>query len=301
MKLLTYKIEQKARLGVLSKDEEWVFPLRSMGIEYEDMMDLVRGISDSEKQLIDYMLEKHADSPYGILGAARLEEVTIEAPIIHPGQDIICLGINYMAHAEESARYKNEAFDGTREYPVYFSKRVNQATACGREIPSHKEITERLDYEAELAVIIGKEASHVSVEEAEQYVFGYTIMNDISARDIQNRHKQWYFGKSLDGAAPMGPWIVTRESLPYPPELSVQSRVNGEIRQDSNTSLMIFGISYVISELSQGMTLMPGTIISMGTPAGVGMGFDPPRFLESGDEVECIIEGIGKLKNTIGK
>ena len=99
----------------------------------------------------------------------------------------------------------------------------------------------------------------------------------------------------------MGPWIVTRESLPYPPELSVQSRVNGEIRQDSNTSLMIFGISYVISELSQGMTLMPGTIISMGTPAGVGMGFDPPRFLESGDEVECIIEGIGNLKNTIGK
>lgn len=301
MKLLTYRIEQKNRLGVLSKDEEWVFPLKSMGIDYVDMIDLVKGIGESEKQLIDYMLDKYADSPYSVPGAARLEEITVEAPIICPGQDIICLGINYMDHAEESARYKNEKFDGTREYPVYFSKRVNRATACGEEIPSHKDITDRLDYEVELAVIIGKEACGVSPEEAEEYVFGYTIMNDISARDIQNRHKQWYYGKSLDKCAPMGPWIVTRESLPYPPELSVQSKVNGELRQDSNTSLMIFGISYVISELSQGMTLMPGTIISMGTPAGVGMGFNPPRFLETGDEVECIIEGIGNLKNKIGE
>ena len=301
MKLLTYKIEQKSLLGVLSRDEKWVYPLKSLGMDYKDMQELIEEISDSEKQFIDYMLEKHADDHYSIPGAARLEDIKIGPPIDSPRQDVICLGINYMAHAEESARYKHEEFDGKREYPVYFSKRVNKAVACGEEVPSHQDITDRLDYEAELAIIIGKEASHVSSEEAEEYVFGYTIMNDISARDIQNRHKQWYFGKSLDGSTPMGPWIVTRESLEYPPKLDIQSKVNGELRQNSNTGLLIFGIDYVISDLSRGRTLKPGTIISLGTPSGVGMGFTPPRFLNEGDEVECIIEGIGDLKNRIGK
>ncbi|MEG2350402.1 MAG: fumarylacetoacetate hydrolase family protein, partial [Hungatella sp.] len=131
------------------------------------------------------------------------------------------------------------------------------------------------------------------------YVFGYTIMNDVSARTIQRKHQQWYFGKSLDGFVPMGPYIVTADTLPYPPKLKIQSRVNGELRQDSNTESLIFGIDHVISELSRGMTLKAGTVIAMGTPAGVGMGFDPPKFLQVGDIVECTIEGIGSIVNPI--
>ena len=171
--------------------------------------------------------------------------------------------------------------------------------ASGEGIPSHRDIVEDLDYEAELAVIIGKEASHVKPEDVKDYIFGYTVINDVSARTLQNRHKQWYFGKSLDGFLPMGPCIATVDSIPYPPKLVIQSRVNGELRQDSNTELLIFGIDHVVSELSQGMTLKPGTIIATGTPAGVGMGFDPPRFLKPGDVVECSVEGIGTIKNTV--
>lgn len=158
-----------------------------------------------------------------------------------------------------------------------------------------------MDYEAELAVIIGKDAKNVPVSEVKNYIFGYTVINDVSARTLQTRHKQWYFGKSLDGFLPMGPCIVTAEEFPYPPRLSIQSRVNGELRQDSSTELMIFGIDHVVSELSAGMTLKAGTIIATGTPAGVGMGFDPPRFLKPGDVVECSIEGIGTLVNRVSE
>ena len=206
-----------------------------------------------------------------------------------------------MAHAEESARYKKEAFGGERPFAVYFSKRVSEATGTGAEIPSHKELVQDLDYEAELAVIIGKDAKNVPVSEVKNYIFGYTVINDVSARTLQTRHKQWYFGKSLDGFLPMGPCIVTTEEFPYPPRLSIQSRVNGELRQDSSTELMIFGIDHVVSELSAGMTLKAGTIIATGTPAGVGMGFDPPRFLKPGDVVECSIEGIGTLVNRVSE
>ena len=162
-------------------------------------------------------------------------------------------------------------------------------------------LVDSLDYEAELAVIVGKDARNVEPEEAENYVFGYTILNDVSARNIQNRHQQWYFGKSLDGFAPMGPCILTRESIPYPPCLNIRSYVNGELRQNSNTSRMIFHISHIISELSKGMTLKAGTVISTGTPSGVGMGFEPPRFLKPGDEVACEIEEIGILTNRVGR
>ena len=204
-----------------------------------------------------------------------------------------------MDHAEESARYKKEAFGGERPYAVYFSKRVNESVANGDGIQSHSDIVTDLDYEAELAVIIGKEAKNVPEEEVKNYIFGYTIINDVSARTLQTRHNQWYFGKSLDGFFPMGPCITTVEDIPYPPKLSIQSRVNEELRQDSNTGLLIFGIDHIVSELSKGMTLKPGTIIATGTPAGAGMGFTPPRFLKPGDVVECTIEGIGTLTNPV--
>lgn len=296
MRLVTYEIERKVKLGVVSQDEKWIYPLQSLGMDYTTMQEVIEHISDSELQLLEHAsgLENSR-----IDGAAPWSEVKVLAPIPNPIQDVICLGINYMAHAEESARFKKEAFGGERPYAIYFSKRVDRAVATGEGIPSHRDIVADLDYEAELAVIIRKEAKNVAPEQVKDYLFGYTIINDVSARTLQTRHKQWYFGKSLDGFLPMGPCIATVNSLPYPPKVQVQSRVNGELRQDSNTDLLIFGIDHIVSELSQGMTLKPGTVIATGTPAGVGMGFDPPRFLKPGDVVECSIEGIGSITNTV--
>lgn len=296
MRLVTYEIEHREGLGVMSRDGKWIFPLRSMDMDYKTMQQLIENISESEKQLLEYM---SSQDPYKIRGAAPIEEVKLLAPIPHPRQDVICLGINYMDHAEESARFKKEDFNGERPYAVYFSKRVNQAVNPGDGIPSHSDIVKDLDYEAEMAVIIGKEASHVPEAQVKDYIFGYTIINDVSARTIQNRHKQWYFGKSLDGFLPMGPCIATVDELEFPPKVQVQSRVNGELRQNENTSRLLFGVAYIVSELSQGMTLKPGTIIATGTPAGVGMGFNPPKFLKPGDVVECSVEGIGSITNPV--
>lgn len=296
MRLVTYEIEHREGLGVMSRDGKWIFPLRSMDMDYKTMQQLIENISESEKQLLEYM---SSQDPYKIRGAAPIEEVKLLAPIPHPRQDVICLGINYMDHAEESARFKKEEFNGERPYAVYFSKRVNQAVNPGDGIPSHSDIVKDLDYEAEMAVIIGKEASHVPENQVKDYIFGYTIINDVSARTIQNRHKQWYCGKSLDGFLPMGPCIATVDELEFPPKVQVQSRVNGELRQNENTSRLLFGVAYIVSELSQGMTLKPGTIIATGTPAGVGMGFNPPKFLKPGDVVECSVEGIGSITNPV--
>lgn len=297
MKLVTYLDSQKEKVGVINSEGTWVYPLTAFGMAYESMEEAVEKLTNAEKELLSVYNRK---DPEEVHGAIPMEEAALCAPIPRPGQDIICLGINYMEHAYESARYKKEVFGGDRPYAVYFSKRVNEAVPPMGRIDAHQGLVESLDYECELAVILSKDAKNVAREEAEDYIFGYTIVNDVSARDIQTRHKQWYFGKSLDGFTPMGPCIVTAEEIPFPPKLSIQSRVNGELRQNSNTELLIFDIAHVISELSQGMTLKAGTIISMGTPAGVGMGFTPPRFLKPGDKVECIVEGIGSLVNVVG-
>ena len=228
-----------------------------------------------------------------------LEEVTLLAPIPRPRQDIICLGMNYRDHEREAARYDAEAFAKDKPAAVYFSKRVTEAGRPGGEIPRYAGLVERLDYEAELAVILGRDARNVKAENAGDYVFGYTVLNDVSARDLQTGHKQWYFGKSLDGFTPMGPCILTADETAFPPALDILAKVNGELRQHSNTSLLIHGIGEIREELSAGMTLRAGTILATGTPAGVGMGFDPPRFLEAGDEVACTIAGIGTLRNTV--
>lgn len=296
MKFVTYLDGKKERVGVINEDETWVYPLRAFGMPYESMQEVVEKMSRAEKELIGIYNRKEPDEVYGAL---PIKDVVLLAPIPRPKQDIICLGINYMEHAVESARYKKEAFGGDRPYAVYFSKRVNEAVPNKGFIEAHENLVDSLDYECELAVIIGKDAKNVSEDEAFDYIFGYTIINDVSARNVQTRHKQWYFGKSLDGFTPMGPCITTADSIAYPPKLSIQSKVNGELRQNSNTELLIFDVAHVISELSSGMTLKAGTIISMGTPAGVGMGFEPPRFLKPGDTVECIVEGIGTLVNTV--
>lgn len=296
MKFVTYLDGKKERVGVLNEDETWVYPLRAFGMPYESMQEVVEKMSRAEKELIGIYNRKEPEEIYGSL---PLRNVVLLAPIPRPKQDIICLGINYMEHAVESARYKQEAFGGERPYAVYFSKRVNEAVPNKGFIEAHENLVDSLDYECELAVVIGKDAKNVPESEAEDYIFGYTIINDVSARNVQTRHKQWYFGKSLDGFTPMGPCITTADSIAYPPKLSISSRVNGELRQNSSTELLIFDVAHVISELSAGMTLKAGTIISMGTPAGVGMGFQPPRFLKPGDTVECIVEGIGTLVNTV--
>lgn len=293
MKLLTYKDNNIEKVGVLTKDCKLIYPIKSFGIDCNTMNEFIDNISDKKLESIKETIEQDN------IASICIENVEILAPIPVPKQDIICLGINYMEHAEESARFKKEDFGGERPYAVYFSKRVNEAVPTGGIVQSHFDIVDSLDYEVELAVIIKKDAKNVSKENAYDYVFGYTIINDISARNLQTQHKQWYFGKSLDGFLPMGPWIVTADEFKNPPSLKICSRVNGQLRQNSTTDLLIFKIDHVISELSKAMTLKAGTIIAMGTPAGVGMGFNPPKFLKSGDVVECEIEGIGILKNII--
>lgn len=292
MKLLTFEYNGKRSAGVLSEDGKNVIKINIEGQEYEDIGYMLSSLKDiSIEKIRKYRLDSKDSIP--------LSDVKLCAPIPYPNQDVICLGINYMAHAEESARYKEQAFGGERPFAVYFSKRVNEAVADGEYIDGHFDIVDSLDYEVELAVIIGKDAKNVKKEDVFEHILGYTILNDISARNLQTQHKQWYFGKSLDGFTPMGPWIVTTDEFVNPPALKISSKVNGEIRQDSSTDLFIFDIAHVVNELSQGMTLKAGTIISMGTPAGVGMGFVPPKFLKSGDIIECEIEGIGSIKNII--
>lgn len=304
MKLVTYRDNKEnsiLKTGVLSIDEQWIYPIAAAGFGNMDMLSLVKSEPSIQQAILTALAELSARQPEAVEGGVAHSEVELAAPIPYPEQDIICLGINYMAHAEESARYKKEAFGGERPYAVYFSKRVNEAVGPTGDIEAHTDMVDSLDYEAELAVVIGREVRNVAPEQVKDYIFGYTVLNDVSARNVQTRHKQWYFGKSLDGFTPMGPCIVTADGIAYPPVLKIQSYVNGELRQNSDTGLLIFGIDHVVSELSQGMTLRAGTIISMGTPAGVGMGFVPPKFLKPGDVVECCIEGIGALKNRVAE
>ena len=278
MKLITYRLRGAEHVGALTADGTAVAPL-----PYPDMNTLIETASLEELR-----------SAAAAAETIPMEEVELLAPIPRPRQDVICLGMNYLDHAREAAQYDAGAFEKEKPVAVYFSKRVTEAVAPEGFIESHTDLVERLDYESELAVILGKTARNIRGEDAGDYIFGYTILNDVSARDVQTGHKQWYFGKSLDGFTPIGPCIVTADEIAYPPALDISAAVNGETRQHSNTS-----IGQALEELSRGMTLLPGTILSTGTPAGVGMGFDPPKFLKPGDVVECTVQGIGTLRNTV--
>lgn len=277
MKLVTYRYHAEERVGMLKGSGIYPLPFGSM----------------------NELIERGGTIPRPGESPVALEEVTLLSPIPRPRQDVICLGINYQAHAAEAARYNAEAFAKEKPIPIYFSKRVADAVGPEGFIDSHPGLVQRLDYEAELAVIIGKTAANVTAEDAAGYIFGYTVLNDVSARLLQTTYKQWYFGKGLDGFTPMGPCILTADEVAFPPALAIRSRVNGELRQDSTTDQLITSIADIIAELSSGMTLLPGTIIATGTPSGVGMGFDPPKFLKPGDVVECEIQGIGILRNRV--
>ena len=253
---------------------------------FKDMNDLIEGFAPGSGDSLS-------------LGSV-LSDYTLLSPIVHPRQDIMCLGINYSDHAAEAGKFSKEAFGGERPYTIYFAKRCSEAIGPGALIPSYPGYVDSLDYEVELGVVLGKDAKNVKPAEALKYVFGYTVFNDISARNLQTRHKQWYVGKSLDGFTAMGPCIVTPDELGDIYALGIRCFVNGELRQNSITSRMIQTIEGAIADLTQGITLKAGTVIAMGTPSGVGMGMDPPKFLKPGDVIRCEIDGIGVLENTVG-
>lgn len=220
------------------------------------------------------------------------------APLPTPRQNVICLGWNYAEHAEESARANRRDLN-LPDHPIVFTKAVGSVSGPYADIVVDPEVTAEFDWEVELGVIIGKSGRQISRAEALGHVFGYTVINDLSARDLQFRHKQFFIGKSLDGACPMGPVIVTADEVPDPQHLDLRCWVNGELKQESNTRCMIFDVAEIIQRLSHSMTLHAGDVIATGTPEGVGFARKPPEFLGSGDLVECEIEGIGRLANRI--
>ena len=225
-------------------------------------------------------------------------EVRPLAPIPVPRRNILCLGKNYLDHAREIAA-KMQVSDKAPGQPIIFTKATTAVIGPGEPIPAYPAYTQKLDYEAELALIIGKEGRDIAAEDAWDHVFGYTAINDISARDLQKDHYQWFRAKSLDGFAPMGPVVVHRSIMPAPEDIEVKCFVNGEQRQCASFDQLIFNVPAIISVLSAGMTLLAGDIIATGTPAGVGVGFTPPKYLHPGDEVVVDVTGVGELRNPV--
>lgn len=221
------------------------------------------------------------------------------APIPKPRKNVFCVGRNYAEHIAEGDRAQKQNV-GVTEHPVYFTKPPTSIVDPGGDILLFPNASTSFDYEVELAVIIGKAGRDIAKENAFDHIFGYTILNDISVRDVQRRHGGQYFkGKGFDGSCPLGPWIVTADAIKDPHKLKIGLTVNGEQRQDGTTADMIFDIPTLIASLSEGMTLEPGDIIATGTPSGVGYAMDPPRFLAAGDTVTCSISEIGELSNSV--
>ena len=289
MKLVSFvrKNDSREEVGILREDR--VLPLVELGYAYATMNELILRSTPEERAAMA------AAAGEGL----PLDAVTLLSPIPRPLQDVLCLGLNYYDHAAEASGFSKDAFGVELAAPIFFSKRVAYSQGSGAPIPAHRDLTGKLDFENELAVVIGRDAENVSEEEAGDYVFGYTILNDVSAREVQTKHKQWYFGKSLEGFCPMGPCLVTADEFSFPPALRISTTLNGKLRQDSNTSLLIHSIPEIISTLSRGMVLRAGSIIATGTPKGVLMGDADPRFLQPGDEICCAIEGIGELINRV--
>lgn len=236
---------------------------------------------------------------FASIGAVHsITNVQLAAPIPRPRKNIMCMGQNYADHAQESNAARGIATVAS-DPPAVFTKAPTTVNGPYSEIIIDPAVSEQIDWEAELAVIIGTGGKNIREEDALAHVFGYTVLNDVSARDIQFRHKQYFRGKSLDGFCPMGPWIVTADEIPDPQQLPIRLKVNGVIKQESNTSQMIYSVAQTIALLSTGMTLEAGDIIATGTPSGVGFARKPPEFLHAGDVMETEIEGIGLLRNTI--
>jgi 2-keto-4-pentenoate hydratase/2-oxohepta-3-ene-1,7-dioic acid hydratase in catechol pathway len=219
-------------------------------------------------------------------------------PILYPPKNIFCIGRNYLEHLKDSSRAEGKKIEPPK-FPIWFTKAANALVGHGGAIEHDPAFTQQLDYEGELAVIIGRNCRRVPPQRALDCVFGYTVLNDVSARDVQLRHQQWFRGKSADSYAPCGPWIATADEIGDPQTLQLRTLVNGEQRQRDTTANMIFDIRAQIADLSAGITLEPGDIIATGTPMGVGAGMEPPRYLKDGDEVTVEIDRIGRLANRV--
>jgi 2-keto-4-pentenoate hydratase/2-oxohepta-3-ene-1,7-dioic acid hydratase in catechol pathway len=289
MKFISFSQNKTEDFGVLAQDENHVISLK----EKTNSQDLLEYIisGDFDKDTINNVIINNSK-------LIPLEDIKVLSPIMTPRRNIICLGLNYLDHAKESEKFKGNNFK-LPEAPAYFSKMASKTIGHDEILILDESLTKMLDYEVELAIIIGKEGKNISKDEANEYIFGYTILNDFTARDLQRKHTQWFKGKSLDGYTSLGPVITHASDFLFPPEIYLRSYVNGELRQASKTTHLIYDIATIISDFSKGITLLPGDIIATGTPAGVGMGFDPPRFLQRGDEVVCEIQGIGMLRNVI--
>ncbi|WP_037051579.1 fumarylacetoacetate hydrolase family protein [Pseudonocardia halophobica] len=243
------------------------------------------------------VLAEHA----GALPGVPLGEVELRAPLAPP-RDVFCVGKNYRAHVAEFGRSGYDRPDRSEalpEHPVVFTKATTAVTGPHADVEAHRGVTAELDYEAELGVIIGRGGRGITREAAWDHVWGYTVVDDVTARDLQRRHSQWVIGKSLDTHCPLGPYAVSADEIPDVAALLVESRVNGEPRQSAPVKDLIFDIPELVATLSAGMTLLPGDVIATGTPAGVGIGFDPPRFLAPGDVVEVSVTGLGRQRNRI--
>jgi 2-keto-4-pentenoate hydratase/2-oxohepta-3-ene-1,7-dioic acid hydratase in catechol pathway len=294
MKLITIYSQGKTMPALMVKNNQEALPLTAV-LGEKAPPSVLALLQQGDENLIREL--KGAQEKPGS-GTIPLLETKLLAPIPHPIRNVICLGLNYRDHAAElKDRFTKQ--HQMPEAPVYFGKMAAGIIGPGEQISRHPGVTDAIDYEVELVAVIGKGGANIQAADAFDHIFGYTIMNDITARDLQHRHTQWIKGKSLDTFTAMGPVLAHRSLFSDPPELDLSCAVNGEIRQSSNTRNLIFDLPYIISDLSRGFTLKSGYLIATGTPAGVGMGFVPPRYLQPGDTVTCTIEGIGTLENRV--
>ncbi|MDD2414960.1 MAG: fumarylacetoacetate hydrolase family protein [Eubacteriaceae bacterium] len=296
MQFITYQADGLPEGGVLTDHRNKVIPFytlsKILGIPLPGQLPEFIAMAGTDiVQAIRTVLKANPET-----GLDR-KKITLLAPLLYPRRNLFCLGKNYRDHVSEIKNMPD--LEGLPQAPIYFSKLPSTVIGPDEPIHSHPGVTKQLDYEGELAVIIGLKGSDISKTEAEKHIFGYTIANDLTARDLQHRHSQWLKGKSLDTFCPMGPGIVHKTDLPLPLDVGIRCLVNGETRQQSSTRHMIFDIPEIIHDLSQGITLLPGDIILTGTPAGVGMAMDPPCFLKKGDTVTVEIDGIGSLTNPV--
>lgn len=297
MIIVNYDYQNQSLLGILHHSNqvttiENIYSELGLNVVPNDMNALIEHFNDIDPNQIEKILEK------GSLPYTALDDIKLKTPIPFPRRNIFCLGKNYADHAEE-VKSKKSTDSAVPSNPIYFTKLAYPCIGNGDTILRHENATQKMDYEVELAIIIGKKGINISSEDAESHIFGYTIANDVSSRDLQKRHHNWFKGKSLDTHCSIGPWIVHKSKIPFPVELDIRCWVNDELRQNSNTSQLIFDIPYIISDLSKGLTLVPGDIILTGTPAGVGLGFEPPKYLNPGDTIKCEIDKIGTLINPI--
>ncbi|HLI28811.1 MAG TPA: fumarylacetoacetate hydrolase family protein [Chloroflexota bacterium] len=300
MRLITFERDGAARLGAVV-DDRAVDLAALAAAQGEQLPSDMLGLIDLGPEGLT-RVRAVLDRAGGALPATvafPLSSVRLLAPIPRPRKNVICLGLNYAEHVEEGSRAMNVQRDLPKE-PVYFSKPPTVIVGPDAPVIHDARVSTKMDWEAELAVIIGRRGKRIPRERALEYVFGYTCFNDVSARDLQRaRGGQWHLGKSLDTYGPLGPWIVTADEIPDPQVLEIMCRVNGVEKQHSNTRHMLFDVATCISDWSQGVTLEPGDIIATGTPSGVGFARTPPEFMQPGDVVEVEIERIGVLRNPI--